>query len=223
MRSTFEISANRSHRFGGHGRPFAILWAAAFLLASVFCVSAHAQTDLNGENKSITPPTDGADWSTSFTNTSENLSTITFSGLASGTRYDFTKTLTGNIHVDVTHQGYANNENRFTFSNAGNTFTGGVTMREGILFVTNANQVPSFAGGLTLENTVIMNSAEATFNNSLYIPEGKFAGLRSSTNLTYAGEISGSGDLVIVTENKNKVTLTGTNNTYSGVTSIGTV
>ena len=197
----------------------AILFAAALLLSSVFASSALAQTDLNGENKTITHPGTGADWSTSFTNTNENLSTITFNSLNNGTRYTYSGALTGNIAVDITHGAATNNDNRFTFSSTGNTFTGGVTMHDGILFLSSGNLPANCA--LTLDNTVLMSSAVSDFKESLTIPAGSFAGLRPSAAMTYSGVISGSGDLLITTENANGVTLSGVN-TYTGVTSIGT-
>ena len=192
--------------------------SVAALLLVVFAGSALAQTDLNGENKTITPA-DSADWSTSFTNTNENLSTITFSDLNNGTRYTYSGALTGNIAVDITHGAATNNENRFIFSNTGNAFTGGVTMHGGILFISSGNLPAN--GALTLENTVLMSSAASDFKGNLTISAGSFAALRPSATMTYSGVISGSGDLLITTENANGVTLSGAN-TYTGVTSIGT-
>ena len=217
MKSTFEISTTISHRFGGHGRPFGILLAAAFLLASVLGVFAQAQTDLDGENKEITA--DGP-WGVAYTNTSETLSTITFSGLANATRYTYSGALTGNIHVDVTHQGNASNDNRFTFSSTGNSITGGVTMRNGILFVTNSNQLGGFSGGITLDNAVFMAYGDCNFG--VTIPEGSFGGMRASGgNIVLNQKVTGAGDLIIIPEGGKTVTISGAND-YTGVTSIGT-
>ncbi len=196
----------------------AILFAAALLTATIFAVPAFAE-ELNGENKEITA---AGPWNVSYTNSNaEKTSTITIGSLNNGTRYTYSGALTGNIAVDITHHSNVSNDNRFTLSNTGNSFTGGLTMHNGILFVTGANQIPS-ASNLTLDKTVLMNSAASlTFNNNLTIPSGSFAAFRPSASFTYSGVISGSGDLLITTENDNGVTLSGAN-TYTGVTSIGT-
>ena len=194
----------------------AILFAAALLTATIFAVPAFAE-ELNGENKEITA---AGPWDVSYTNSNtEQLSTITIGSLNNGTRYTYSGALTGNIAVDITHGAATNNENRFTFSSTGNNFTGGVTMHGGILFITAGNLPTNYS--LTLDKSVLMSSADSTYSGSLTIPEGSFAGLRSSGNITYSGVISGSGDLLITTESEKKVTLSGVN-TYTGVTSIGT-
>ncbi len=194
----------------------AILFAAALLTATIFAVPAFAE-ELNGENKEITA---AGPWNVSYTNSNaEKTSTITIGSLNNGTRYTYSGALTGNIAVDITHGTATNNENRFTFSSTGNNFTGGVTMHGGILFITAGNLPSNYS--LTLDNSVLMSSNDSTYNGSLNIPEGSFAGLRSSGNITYSGVISGSGDLLITTESEKKVTLSGVN-TYTGVTSIGT-
>lgn len=211
-------SAILSHRFGGHGRPFVILFAFTFLLAFVFLGAAQAQTDLKGENKEITA--DGP-WDVAYTNTSENLSTITFSSLANATRYDYTGALTGNIAVDITHQGNTSNDHRFTFSNTGNNITGGVTMHKGILFVSNSNQLGSFTGGLTLDNATFM--AYGACNFAVTIADNSFGALRASgtDNLSFSNKITGNGDVIIVPEGGKTVIMSGAND-YTGVTSIGT-
>ena len=197
----------------------AILFAAALLLTSVFTSSTLAQTDLNGENKEITA---AGPWNVSYTNlNTEKTSTITIGSLNNSTRYTYSGKLTGNIHVDITHgTATSNNDNRFTFSNTGNSFTGGITMHGGILYVSAANQLPSGCA-LTLDNSVLMSSVAATYSGAMTIPAGSFGGLRPSADITYSGVISGDGDLFITAENGKKVTLSGAN-TYTGVTSIGT-
>ena len=202
----------------------AILFAAALLLSSVFSSSALAE-DLTGDitiTKDSATKVDNTNykWTTDY-NSSEDPYKITFNNLSNGIRYTYAGALTGNIALDITHQSNVSNDNRFTLSNTGNNFTGGLTMHNGILFVTGANQIPS-ASNLTLDKTVLMNSvASLEFSNNLTIPSGSFAAFRPSASFTYSGNISGSGDLLITTENGNGATLSGVN-TYSGVTSIGT-
>ena len=211
MRSTRVNRVILSHRF------LTCVLVAAFLAAAVLGDSAQAQTDLNGASKEITA---SGPWGDSYTNSSDTQSHITIYDLVNSTRYTYSGSLTGNLFIDITHQGYANNENRFTLSNTGNNFTGGVAMHNGILFVTNSNQIVSFTSGLTLDKAVLM--AFGDFENTLNIQDGSFGGLRASGGvLQQIGAISGNGDLVIVTD-VNYVNLSGTN-TYTGVTSIGTV
>ena len=195
------------------------LAAIVVLSAFAFCGIAAAQTDLDGSDLIVTA---SGPWNLSYTNSNNSSqSIVAIYNLVNATRYDYTGSFTGNIFIDVTHNGYASNDNRFTFSNTGNNIQGGVAMHNGILFVSNNNQLVSFSGGLTLDNAVFMAYGNCDFG--LKIPQNAFGGLRASGGaINYSGGISGAGDLVIVTENNNVVNLSGTN-TYSGVTSIGTV
>ncbi|MBQ9454877.1 MAG: PEP-CTERM sorting domain-containing protein [Thermoguttaceae bacterium] len=213
MRSTRVNRVILSHRF------LTCVLVAAFLAAAVLGDSAQAQTDLKGASKEITA---SGPWNVDYTNTNaDQTSNIVIGPLTNSTRFTYSGALTGNIHVDVTHQSHTNNENRFTISNAGNTFTGGLTMHGGILHVTNANQLASFSGGLTLDNAVFMAFDECNFD--VTIPEGAFGGMRASGgNIVLNQKVTGAGDLVVVTEAGSMVELKGTND-YAGVTSIGTV
>ena len=198
---------------------FAAVVLSVFLAVAASGGSALAQTDLDGSDLIITG---SGPWNLSYTNSNNSSqSIVAIYNLVNATRYDYTGSFTGNIFIDVTHNGYGNNDNRFTFSNTGNNIQGGVAMHNGILFVSNNNQLVSFSGGLTLDNAVFMAYGNCDFG--LKIPQNAFGGLRASGGaINYSGGISGAGDLVIVTENNNVVNLSGTN-TYSGVTSIGTV
>ena len=198
---------------------FAAVVLSVFLAVAASGGSALAQTDLDGSDLIVTG---SGPWNLSYTNSNNSSqSIVAIYNLVNATRYDYTGSFTGNIFIDVTHNGYASNDNRFTFSNTGNNIQGGVAMHNGILFVSNSNQLVSFSGGLTLDNSVFMAYGNCDFG--LTIPENSFGGLRASGGaINYSGGIGGAGDLVIVTENNNVVNLSGTN-TYSGVTSIGTV
>lgn len=195
-----------------------LIFGAAFLVTAIWAASAQAQTDLDGSDLIVTG---AGPWNLSYTNSNNSSqSIVAVYDLANGTRYTYTGAFTGNLFIDITHQGYANNENRFTLSNTENDIKGGIAMHNGILFVSNSNQTVSFTGGLTLDNAVLM--AYGDFNNTLTIRDGSFGGLRASGGgLQQIGAVSGNGDLVVVTDT-NPVTLSGAN-TYTGVTSIGTV
>ena len=198
---------------------FAAVVLSVFLAVAASGSSALAQTDLDGSDLLITG---SGPWNVSYTNSnSSSQSIVAIRDLNNSTRYTYSGKLTGNIHVDITHgTATSNNDNRFTFSNTGNSFTGGITMHGGILYVSAANQLPSGCA-LTLDNSVLMSSVAATYSGAMTIPAGSFGGLRPSADITYSGVISGDGDLFITAENGKKVTLSGAN-TYTGVTSIGT-
>ena len=195
--------------------PIATLILAATLAAGM---AATAQTDLDGSDLIITG---GGPWNASYKNSNNNSqSVVAIYNLANGTRYDYAGSFTGNLFIDITHNGYGNDENRFTFSNAGNSIVGGLEMHNGILFVSNDNQLVSYTGGLTLDNAVFMAYGECNFN--VTVPAGSFGGMRAGGgNLVLNRKVTGAGDLVIVPDS-NSVTLNGTND-YAGVTSIGTV
>ncbi|MBR5709950.1 MAG: autotransporter-associated beta strand repeat-containing protein [Thermoguttaceae bacterium] len=194
---------------------------AAIVVLSMFAFGgiAVAQTDLDGSDLVINA---AGPWDAAYTNTNTGVTSYIIIGpLNSGTRYTYSGALTGNIHVDVTHQTHTNNDNRFTISNANNTFTGGLAMHGGILFVNNSNQLVSFSGGLTLDNAVFMAYGDCNFD--VTIPAGSFGGMRASGGgIVLNQKVTGGGDLVIVTENNNVVTMKGAND-YTGVTSIGTI
>ena len=102
-----------------------LAWGTAFLLTAILAASAQAQTDLDGSDLIVTY--DGP-WNYSYHNSNNNSqSIVAIYNLANGTRYDYTGSFTGNLFIDITHQGYANDDNRFTFSNAGNSIAGGAT------------------------------------------------------------------------------------------------
>ncbi len=198
---------------------FAAVVLSVFLAVAASGGSATAQTDLDGSDLLITG---SGPWNVSYTNrNNSSQSIVAIRDLNNGTRYTYSGAFTGNIHIDITH-GTAtnNNENRFTFSNTGNSFTGGITMHGGILYVSAANQLPSGCA-LTLDNSILMSSVAATYSGAMTIPAGSFGGIRPSADITYSGVISGDGDLFITAENGKKVKLSGAN-TYTGVTSIGT-
>ena len=191
----------------------------AFLLTAMFTVTAQAQTDLDGSDvivNSLGP------WDIPYTNSNVDVpSYIVVRPLNNGTRYTYSGALTGNIFVDITHAGNNNNENRFTISNTGNTFTGGLAMHTGILHVTNSNQLVSFSGGLTLDNAIFMAYGACDF--VVTIADNSFGALRASgtDNLSFSNKITGNGDVIIVPEGGKTVIMSGASD-YTGVTSIGT-
>jgi uncharacterized repeat protein (TIGR02543 family) len=195
-----------------------LAWGTAFLLTAILAASAQAQTDLDGSDLIVTGT---GPWNISYHNSNKNTqSVVAIYNLANGTRYDYAGAFTGNLVIDITHNGYANNDNRFTFSNAGNSIDGGVAMHNGILFASNTNQLVSYTGGLTLDNAVFIAYGECDFGVTLL--QSSFGGMRASGgNLVLNQKVTGAGDLVIVTDG-NSVTLNGAND-YAGVTSIGTL
>ena len=201
---------------------FAAVVLSVFLAVAASGGSALAQTDLDGSDLIVTG---SGPWNLSYTNSNNSSqSIVAIYNLVNATRYDYTGSFTGNIFIDVTHNGYGNNDNRFTFSNTGNNIQGGVAMHNGILFVSNNNQLVSFSGGLTLDNAVFMAYGACDFN--VTIPAGSFGALRASggaenDNLSISQRITGGGDLIIVPESGKTVTISGAND-YTGVTSIGT-
>ena len=214
--NSVKSTMNRFHNTFRRGALAAIVVLSAFAFGGF----AAAQQDLDGSDVIVNS---SGPWDIPYTNSNVDVpSYIVVRPLNNGTRYTYSGALTGNIFVDITHQSYTNNDNRFTLSNTGNTFTNGVAMHNGILFVTNSNQLVSFSGGLTLDNAVFMAYGDCDFE--VTIPAGSFGGMRASgsENLSFSQKITGGGDLVIVTENGKTVTLSGAND-YAGVTSIGTV
>ncbi|MCR5164908.1 MAG: hypothetical protein K6C40_12880, partial [Thermoguttaceae bacterium] len=114
-----------------------------------------------------------------------------------------------------------NNTARLMLSNASNSFTGGIQLTSGTMRVTNmgalaGNQLDFNGGVLMVADNV------STFEGNITLAAGSWGGLRTGVNTTFSGVISGEGDLVVVTENGAQTILSG-ENTYTGVTSVGTV
>ncbi|MBR0238205.1 MAG: autotransporter-associated beta strand repeat-containing protein [Thermoguttaceae bacterium] len=213
--NSVKSTMNRFHNALRCGALAAIVVLSAFAFGGI----AAAQQDLDGSDVIVNS---SGPWDIPYTNSNVDVpSYIVVRPLNNGTRYTYSGALTGNIFVDITHQSYTNNDNRFTLSNTGNTFTNGVAMHNGILFVSNNNQLVSFSGGLTLDNAVFMAYGDCNFD--VTIPEGSFGGMRASGgSIVLNQKVTGGGDLVIITENNNVVTMKGAND-YAGVTSIGTI
>ena len=95
-----------------------LAWGTAFLVTAIWAASAQAQTDLDGSDLIVTG---AGPWNLSYTNSNNSSqSIVAVYDLANGTRYTYTGAFTGNLFIDITHQGYANNDNRFTLSNTEN-------------------------------------------------------------------------------------------------------
>ena len=114
-----------------------------------------------------------------------------------------------------------NNTARLMLTNASNSFTGGIQLTSGTMRVTNmavlaGNQIDFNGGVLMVADNV------STFAGNITLAAGSWGGLRTGVNTTFSGVISGGGDLVVVTENGSSTILSGAN-TYTGVTSVGTV
>ena len=137
--------------------------------------------------------------------------------------YTLSGQLSGPIRLVVEYNSGAsyNNTARLMFTNASNSFTGGIQLTSGTMRVTNmavlaGNQI-DFNGGV-----LMVSDNASTFEGNITLAAGSWGGLRTGVNTTFSGVISGEGDLVVVTENGAQTILSG-ENTYTGVTSVGTV
>ncbi|MDO4576134.1 MAG: autotransporter-associated beta strand repeat-containing protein [Planctomycetia bacterium] len=141
--------------------------------------------------------------------------------------------ISGDIQVvmdlgyDVTNTQY--NYNRLRLSNTNNTFTGGLVIQKGTLHGYNGSVLGASTGTITIDEGVLMSGlainelqSDMEITQKIALTSGSWGGLRASRNIKVSGQVTGEGDLVIVTDG-GIVTLTNTNNNYGGVTSVGTV
>ena len=88
---------------------FAAVVLSVFLAVAASGGSALAQTDLDGSDLIVTG---SGPWNLSYTNSNNSSqSIVAIYNLVNATRYDYTGSFTGNIFIDVNHNGYASNDN----------------------------------------------------------------------------------------------------------------
>jgi len=167
----------------------------------------------------VTIPSGGGTDSNAYTATALHNLKVT----GSFANYTLSGALSGSVRLVVDYGSGAstNNSARLMLNNTSNSFTGGIQLTSGTLRVENlavlANNQIDFNGGVLMTST---NSG--TYAGNMTLASGSWGGLRTGINTTFSGVISGDGDLVVVTENGFSTILSGAN-TYTGVTSVGTV
>lgn len=107
-----------------------------------------------------------------------------------------------------------------------NDFSGGLVLKNGILHASLGTSLGASNGTITMDKGVLMSgySGEAMdLTQGILLADNSWGGLRASRNINVTGNVTGNGDLVIVTEDNFSVTLSNSGNDYTGVTSVGTV
>ena len=192
--------------------PFLFFLLLTFGLSPVFAV------DITEEADPYVLTASGTD-ANAYTATAPHVLKVT----GAAANFTLSGEISGPIRLVVEYNSGAsfNNTARLMLTNASNSFTGGIQLTSGTMRVTNmgalaGNQLDFNGGVLMVADNV------STFEGNITLAAGSWGGLRTGVNTTFSGVISGEGDLVVVTENGAQTILTG-ENTYTGVTSVGTV
>ncbi len=161
------------------------------------------------ENKTVT-----AVGGTAYNSSVEGV-VLTFS-TGGGTQ---TGALTGTLGIVFDITGSNQNGNRVTLSGT-NTFTGGLTVKNGTLLSSAATALGAANSSITLNTgTLMINGANASITQSIVL-DG-YGALRASAAFTQTGKITGTGDLLVHCESGNVLTISNTANDYTGLTNIG--
>lgn len=143
-----------------------------------------------------------------------DVTSLTYNGVISGTGFGFTKTGPGNFSLGGT-----------------NTFTGPVTISAGILTFTQSNSIAN-CSALTLANTagvsLQLNSTNQTVGSlsgggttgGNIVLGANTLSINQTAATSYAGTITGAGNISLTTNSNNTLSLTSINSTYTGTTSI---
>lgn len=109
-------------------------------------------------------------------------------------------------------------EGDFSFSNTGNSYTGGTQVNSGATLRTLTASLPA-AGGVTLEGGSLSftDSMPSTYAGDMNLSSETTSTISAAEAVSLSGAITGAGGVTI---GRGKVILSGTSNTYSGVTSI---
>ncbi|MDO4629320.1 MAG: PEP-CTERM sorting domain-containing protein [Planctomycetia bacterium] len=183
-----------------------------FSLATLFlAVAGGARAEILTENKTVTVAGD-----TEYSSQTDGVK-LTFN-VGSGTH---SGAITGKLGVVVDITGQNKNGNRVTFSGT-NTFTGGLTVKNGTLLGATGANLGATNSTITLENATLMigNASNPTVSQNILI-NSQFGALRPSNSFTMAGKISGNGDFLVHCDTNKTLTLSNTNNDYTGITNIG--
>ncbi len=181
-------------------------------LAALFlAVAGGVQAEVLTENKTVTVADD-----TPYNSETDGV-TLTFN-VGSG---EHEGAITGTLGVVVDITGQNKNGNRVTFSGS-NTFTGGLTVKNGTLLGATGTNLGATSSTITLENATLMinGSNNPTVSHNVLI-NSDFGALRPSNSFTMAGKISGNGDFLVHCDTNKTLTLSNTNNDYTGITNIG--
>jgi autotransporter-associated beta strand protein len=108
-----------------------------------------------------------------------------------------------------------------------NTFTGGLTVNEGLVVISNDNNLGAASGGVTLNGGGLKGSAAITLGSGRTITLGASGGYfsnGSNQSWTINSKLTGAGFIGFNYDSStaNSMTLTSTTNDYSGETRIGT-
>ncbi len=160
---------------------------------------------------------DSGDGKTNYTSSVEDGVTLTFN-VNHSTEPTHAGIISGNISLVINFDVESpTNKTRFKISSASNSFTGPITVNNGILNFTNGEKCLGKSTSITLNEATLMGAGKITQN--LYLGED-FGALRASGyTLTIDGQISGSN--LLIANDGNTVLLNNTNNNYTGVTNVG--
>lgn len=208
-------------------RNFRNMRKKSLTFCAVFCLMAGTAANLMAADVNITDEADPyviTIPSGGGTNTN-NYSATSLHGLkitGSFANYNLNGVLSGNVRliVDYGTGASANNSARVLLNGTANTFDGGVQLTTGTLRYGTLTSLGS--GAIDFNGGVLMSGVAGDVSNNMNLTAGSWGGLRGSLGMNVRGQISGDGDLIIVSDGA-PVTLFNTANNYAGITSVGTI
>ncbi|MDO4627633.1 MAG: hypothetical protein Q4C70_00460 [Planctomycetia bacterium] len=198
----------------------AFIGLVAFLAMSFTTSDIQAEVVLTADKTvevAVKDTYNDGDGKTDYTSSVEDGVTLTFN-VNHSTEPIHAGIISGNISLVIDFDVESpTNSTRFKISSTSNSFTGPITVNNGILNFTNGEKCLGKSPLITLNKATLMGGG--TINQNLYLGED-FGALRASGGtLTIDGQISGSN--LLIDCDGSTVLLRNINNNYTGITNIG--
>lgn len=180
-------------------------------LIFTFGITFGVRAEVLTANKTVTA-TDGTAYS------AETDGIVLTYNVASGNQ---TGIQSGKLAVVYDFTGSNTNGNRVTINGA-NTFTGGLTVKNGTVCTATGTALGAADSTITLNQaTIMINGADNTGTVSQTVNLSGFGALRASKNYNQTGKITGNGDLAVHCDAGGTLTISNAANDYTGITNIG--
>jgi autotransporter-associated beta strand protein len=113
--------------------------------------------------------------------------------------------------------------NTLALTNAGNTFSGGITLANGILQATSDGALGNASNAITVTGNSALALSSVTYARAVTIDSGVTLSFNTNTNPTISGAVTGAGGISMTTTGfgSYSLTLSSTANTFTGAVQVG--
>lgn len=113
--------------------------------------------------------------------------------------------------------------NTLILTNAGNTFSGGITLASGVLGATSDGALGDVSNAITVTGNSNLSLASTTYARDVAINNGVTLSFTHTTSPVISGNVTGDGGISMTTSGfgSYSLTLAGTGNTFTGAVQVG--